>query len=145
LSEWLGFLKMGTAMVVLLGMLFSVFFRELARSASAGAASASAAAAVKVLRSDSDRAWDCTEGDALWAPAEEAAVLTALGLAGALRQVNVTAVEVIAHPTECWVGVTVRTVARGARRMLPAGATSCAPVGVDPFGEPPPCGTFVSE
>ncbi|MDE0353860.1 MAG: hypothetical protein OXM57_14350 [bacterium] len=145
MSEWLGFLKMGTAMMVLLGMLFSVFFRELARSASAGAASASAAAAVKVLRSDSDRAWDCTEGDALWAPAEEAAVLTALGLAGALRQVNVTAVEVIAHPTECWVGVTVRTVARGARRMLPAGATSCAPVGVDPFGEPPPCGTFVSE
>ena len=144
MSEWLGFLKTGTAMLLLLGMLFSVFLRELARSASAGAASAAAAAAVKVLRSDSDRAWDCTEGDPLWAPAEEAAVLTALGLAGALRQVNLTGVEVIAHPTECWVGVTVRTVARGARGMLPTGATSCAPVGVDPFGEPPPCGTFVS-
>jgi len=145
LSEWLGFLKTGTAMLVLLGMLFSVFLRELARSASAGAASAAAAAAVKVLRSDGDRAWDCTEGDPLWAPAEEAAVLTALDLAGALRQVDLTGVTVIAHPTECWVGVTVRTVVRGARGMLPAGATGCAPVDVDPFGEPPPCATFVSE
>ena len=103
----LSILRLFSLMVVFLGLVISLFTRQVGAAAAQGAADAAATAVTDLVQPD----WDCTEDD-LPADAEATAARAAVDRMSQLAAVQPTVVEVRADPT-CSVIVSVRVSSEG--------------------------------
>ena len=107
----LSILRLFSVLVVFMGLVISLFARQVGAAAAQGAADAAAIAVTDLLPAD----WDCKLGaptDEWTTRAREAAAIAAVSRAEQLAAVQPTAVEVHADPT-CSVTVSVRVTSLG--------------------------------
>lgn len=137
----LALLKVTILMLLMSGLLISIFYHQAARikaAASAGAAASAAARFLAEAAADLLTPWECQEDGIWWPRAEELATAVAVGRENVLGRVLPTDVD-LRLDENC--AIVVRVLARvdGVWAGLSAAAVSCAETVEHVLALPPPC------